>query len=276
MDSLNKSTLHYYNHEKANSYNFDTLNIKEDTKDYLSMNCIITSKTNSGKSVLLRNLCYDLRDRYSEVFVFSLTAHLQPDLFNFVPEDNIINRWDEALLNDIFKAQEKITLTELNKGTDKDKIPRILIIYDDLISEPEVKKSKVLKKLFVLGRHAAVSQIFLTQSFTAVDPVLRKNSALAIAFYLDNIVDREAFVKSYLSTDNVKQGMLVFEKITKEPYQAICVLNCITSQNPEDVIRKFTAKLNVPKFMIKRGIKSMVRKQVSTPVSEALFIKTVD
>jgi hypothetical protein len=198
--SLNKSTLYYYNKSKVDSLNIKTFDVKKDLKSYPHMNCIITSKTNSGKSVFLKDMCYELRDHYTQVYVFSLTAHLQPDLFSFVPEENIINRWDEPMLAEIYKQQENEVLRLLKEGRDKDKMPKVLIIYDDLISEPAVAKSSVLKSLFVMGRHSCISQIFLTQSFVACPPILRKNCALAIAFYLDSQVDREAYAKSYLST----------------------------------------------------------------------------
>lgn len=268
IESLNHSTLYYHNKKMVDSYKIRTLNIKEDTKDFLNMNVILTSKTNSGKSVILKDICYDLKDRYHQVYVFSLTAYLQPDLFTFVPEENIINKFDESFLETIWKQQEKLVLRLKKSNTKEDNIPRTLIIYDDLISDPAVSKSPVLRKLFVMGRHAKISQMFLTQSFTAIPPILRKNCAIAIAFYLDSYTDREAYAKSYLSTQNIKQGIMLLEKITKEPYQAVCCLNCITSQDPEDTVRMYKARLKLPDF--KMGTKESI---IGTVHNKGTFLK---
>ncbi len=246
--TLNKGTIYRQNLIESESYNFGTLDIAEDLKEFKSFNCVITSKTNSGKSVLLNDLCYQIKDWYQHVFVFSLTAYLQKDMFNYIKKENIHLGFNEEKLNEIWNSQEELKKKLNMTKIDPDKIPRVLILYDDLISDPKVRNSPILKRMFVAGRHANISQIFLTQSFTAIPPVLRKNVAIAIAFYLDNYMDREAFAKSYLSTKNVKLGIMVFDRVTKEPYTAICILNCKVTQNPEDYIKMYKAKLKVPKF----------------------------
>jgi len=262
-ETLNKSTIYYNNLKTANAYNFGTLDIANDLKKYKSFNCIVTSKTNSGKSVLLNDLVYQIKDWFVSIYVFSLTSYLQPDLFEYCPESNVIDHFDENKLEEIWNRQEMMLQKLLSENKSKDKCPRILILYDDLISDPKVKNSPMLKKLFVAGRHCNISQFFLTQSFSSVSPVLRKNCALAIAFYLDSYIDREAYAKSYLSTKNVKLGIMIFDRITKEPYTAICVLNCLVDSNPENYIKTYKASLDVPKFTIGKPVVDIKNKSIT-------------
>ena len=277
-DTLSKNTIYYNNLKLAKSYNFETLNIAEDLKEFKSFNCIITSKTNSGKSVLLNDIVFQIKDWYSAIYVFSMTSYLQPDLFNYAPKENIINGFCENALSDIWNKQEEMVMKLKTTKTREENIPKILILYDDLISDPNVRNSPMLKRMFVAGRHCKISQIFLTQSFTAIPPVLRKNCAIAIAFYLDNYADREAFAKSYLSTKNVKLGIMIFDNLTKEPYQSICVLNCKVTSNPSEYIRIFKANLKVPKFKIgkHKSIKhSILFEQPSSGIDSAdITVKT--
>lgn len=278
-DLLNKSTIYYNNLRLSSSYNFKALNIVKDLEKFKSFNMIITSKTNSGKSVFTNDIVYQIRNWYTHVYVFSMTSYLQPDLFNYVPKENIFNIFDESKLDHIWTKQMELVMSLKKIKIDEDKIPRVLIIYDDLISDPKVKNSEILKRMFVAGRHVKISQIFLTQSFTAIPPILRKNCAIAVAFYLDSYVDREAFAKSYLSTKNVKLGIMIFDRITKVPYTAICVLNCLVSGEPEEYIRSYKATLSRPKFKIgsisnnKTLKNSFLNTMPSAPIDQPLDLR---
>ena len=112
---LNKGTIYYNNMRLANSYKFDTFDIAKDLEQFKSFNCIITSKTNSGKSVLMNDICYRIKDWYNSVYVFSMTSYLQPDLFTFVPKENIIRGFSEERLEEIWNRQERLVM-ELKKS----------------------------------------------------------------------------------------------------------------------------------------------------------------
>ena len=260
--NINKNTIYASNMRMAAAYKFGILDIVKDLDKFKNFNCLITSKTNSGKSVFLKDICSQIKGWYTSVYVFSLTSYLQPDLFDFVPKENIIHTFDQDKLRGIWQAQEQEIMRLRRTKIKEENLPRVLILYDDLISDPKVRNSPILKQLFVMARHAKISQIFLSQSFTAVPPVLRKNVAMAISFYLDSETDRKAFCESYLSTKNVRLGMMVFDKVTKEPYQAICILNCKTDSNPENYVKTYKAKLKVAKFLMganKKTIKNIAR-----------------
>ncbi len=243
--NLNKSTISYNNLLLANSYKFKVFDIVKEYANMKNMFITITSKRRTGKSVLLKDLCYKMKNWYSKVYVFSMTAHLQPDLFDFVEDHNIFNGFNEEKLNEIWDSQEK--LFEDLKGKN---LPPVMIILDDIISDPNFKKSEIMFRLAVMGRHLQFCVVILTQNFTSIDPKIRKNVDLAMAFYLDDYDNREQFAKSYLSTKNPKVGVAIFERITREPYQAIVVMNSRISQSPEDTVRTYKAELELPKFMM--------------------------
>ena len=227
----------------------------------------ITAKRRTGKSILTKDICSKIKTWYAQVYLFSTTADLQPDLYDFIEPKNRFNGFDEAKLEQLWNQQEKIVMS-LKRNKSKE-LPHILLIFDDITSDPRVKKSPILNKLFVAGRHLCFAQIILSQTFTGLPPTIRTNVDVAIAFYLDSQVDREAFSKQYLSTKNVRLGIMIFERITREPYQAIVCLNFKTSQNPEDVIRTYVANPKVYKFMMKSNLRNMpyVLDSIDRPVS---------
>jgi len=257
--SINKSTISYNNALLANSYTIKRFDFK-DYKDTKNLLITITSKRRTGKSVLLKNLCYTARNWYKRVYVFSMTAHLQPDLFDFLDPEDITHGFDEEKLNGLWSVQEKAF-----KDLGKEKLPHTLVILDDVISDPNFKKSQMMLKLAVMGRHLNFCVVILSQNFTSIPPAVRNNVDIAIAFYLDSYVNREQFSKSYISTKNTKVGMLLFEKITRVPYQAIIVQNNIISSNPEEYIKSFISDLNVPSF-------KMGSRKVNINKSISLFV----
>jgi hypothetical protein len=242
------TTIAQQNEDLANGYNFQVFDIVKALNDRRNFAMTITSKRNTGKSVLLKDLCYQIKNWYQEVFVFSLTAHLQPDLFDFVKKENVINAFDEERIKQIWDTQENLVMKLKKMKVKPEEIPKVLLLFDDLIADPNVRKSDILNRLFIAGRHVHFAQIFITQTFKGVPPTIRTNVDIACAFYLNSYDDRDEFSGQYLSTKNKKLGMNIFDRITKEPYQAIVVLNFNISPSPEDYITTYIAKLKVPKF----------------------------
>jgi phenylalanyl-tRNA synthetase alpha subunit len=247
-DGLNHSTVSYQNQKLANTYKFKKFNLIEDLKERKNFSITVTAKRNTGKSVLTRDLCSHMIGWFNQVYVFSLTANLQPDLFDFVDPDNVINSFNENLLIKLWEQQEQLVLKMKAAKVKEDEIPRMLIIFDDLIADPKVRNSTILKRIFIASRHVKISLIFLTQSFVGIPPVMRVNTDVAICFYLDSQDNREAFAKQYLSTRSTKVGMLILEKITTVPYQALFALNYITDPNPEHTVRTYIANPKIKKF----------------------------
>lgn len=256
MSNISKNTIYYQNLAQVNSYKFGEFDITKELSDKKNFSMTITSKRRTGKSVLLKDLCHKMKNWYSQVFLFSMTSDLQPELYDFIPNKNIFNSFNEAKIEEIWNRQEKLITSMKTLEVSDAEMPHILLIFDDVISDPRVKKSEIFNRIAVAGRHIKLACITLSQTFTGLPPVVRVNVDCAIAFYLDSADNRESFAKQYLSTKSVRQGVLIFEKITKEEYNAIVCLNFRTSQNPEDTVKTYKAKLKVPKFVMgKNGMK---------------------
>jgi hypothetical protein len=264
------TTLTQQNRDLADSYSFGTFNLLEHINDRRNFAITITAKRNTGKTVLLKDMCSKMKGWFSKVYVFSMTAEMQVDAFDFMDKDCIINTWDEEMLNHIWESQKQEVLKLKRLKVSEKDIPKILIIFDDMISDPRCKNSEALKRLFVAGRHNHCALIFLTQHFKAIPPVMRKNVDLAIAFYLEDYDDRYEFTKSYLSTKNRQLGVMIFDDITKQKYQALIILNYKIGQNPEDYVKVYTAKEKLPKFKMVKGSVTKIKPHVNLYPSSGL------
>lgn len=250
---------------------FDPKIFKEIVKEKKGFTCVITSKRGTGKSILLRDVCSKLTDTFDTCYVFSLTAHLQPTLFDFCDKQNIIGSFDEEKLTKIYESQEKMTQENekiLGLGG-KPVFRKVLILMDDLISDKKVKHSKILDQLYVAGRHVHISTFFLTQHFTAIPPVHRNNLDVAVSFYQENYDNRVQFVDSYLSVGKRKEGVEIFDLITKQKYQALIVCNFKINNNIYDYINKYTANPKVKNFKID---KKLTKKSIIKSTGELQFL----
>jgi hypothetical protein len=126
--------------------------IKEIMKDTHNFSCAVFGKRRMGKSIMIKDLIRQVRTWFTDIYVFSQSAHLQPDLFDYAPQHNICNGFNEAKLQEIWTRQENYIMKELKKGKDKKDLPVILLVFDDIIGDPRVRKSSLFNDLHILGR----------------------------------------------------------------------------------------------------------------------------
>lgn len=227
-----------------------------------NMSVAIYGKRRTGKTVALRGLLSQIKHWYSDVYVFSSTAGVQREPYNFAPKENVFNSFNEEKLLEIYDSQAKYIDEEMRykpKATSeseyKKKLNYTLLIFDDVIGDDKVRSSSTFKNLFTLGRHYNFAIFVLSQEMGGrggLPKPVRANLDLAISFFLNAENDRELFVEQYLSTKNKKVGRGIFSEITSTTFNTIVINNYITSQEPTDYIRQYMAPKEV-KFKIKKG-----------------------
>lgn len=217
---------------------------------------IVYGRRRSGKTFQLRQFIHDIRKRFTDVYLFSDTAHLQDEDYSYVPEKNRIRGLDENRMEEILDKQREII--EMNKTRKKKDCIKStpLILLDDIISDPKVRHSPVLNSLYTLGRHTHISVVTLTQEIGGkfgVPRVLRSNADCVIGFYAHSEVDRKMICQQYASvTDGgSKEGGIYYKTIASEPYtSAVFDLTNVEARRYEDYIYKYRVPEKQPKFMI--------------------------
>jgi Cdc6-like AAA superfamily ATPase len=205
----------------------------------------------SGKTIALKNIVRDIRKRFTDVYLFSETAHYQEDEYNFVPKSNKFEGMKMEVVEKIFQEQQQKIL---EKGKKSKKIPTPLLIFDDCINDKLVRTSPIFSKIFVSGRHMKISCIVLSQSMggkAGLPLVARSNLDACLCFYLHAEYDRELLVSQYLSIKNKKHGGEFFKNVTTEDYTSlVMLLRKVHGRDYNDYCYKYVAKLKVPNFMI--------------------------
>lgn len=127
--------------------------------------CIFNGSSGSGKSTLLLNLLTKrnmLGGYFKDIYLFSPTGG-SDDLFEHLQlkDDHVFIDMDERKLQKILDDREKLI-----KAKGADKVPRVLVIFEDVQGDAKFMRSKAFLRSFIANRHFGISTWLCGQSFT--------------------------------------------------------------------------------------------------------------
>lgn len=224
---------------------------------------MICSKRRTGKSVFMRDLVSQIYDRYKSCYVFSKSLKFQNDMYDFCPEENRVDHFDEGVLKRIWTEQERY-ITEKTKNFNaakhgnfddyKRSLDHVLIVLDDVIGDKGVRSSKVFDDLFILGRHLNLAVLVISQYYSSkggISVTARKNLDYIVSFYLDTQTDKQHLVDDFISKQSRRDGLALYNRLTTEkPFQCIIICNNVLSTKYEDYVFPYVASLEVKPFVI--------------------------
>jgi hypothetical protein len=161
---------------------------------------ILSGASGSGKTNLLINLLTKekfYKDFFDVIFLISPTAGKLDDSYIALKESKtksklaIINVLDPETTDDIMTINKDIIE---DKGVDK--APKILIVYDDIISDTKYMNSRPFVHSFVASRHYNASVIICTQRFNSVPRVCRIQ-ANAIFYFKGTNSEQETLAQEF-------------------------------------------------------------------------------
>ena len=234
---------------------------KNGTLPKFPFSMIISGKSGSGKTNLLLNLLTK-KEFYNNYFhyilIFSPTIGCGDDMYDVLklPEENIMNDFNEEHLNNIIEARKALIK---EKGIEYvAKNSRMLIIMDDCIaSQKGFLQSPSALKMFALLRHYLVSVIILIQSYNKIPRALRINSNATMVFpstqsEIEVLID-EITPPNFKKRDFEK----VIDYATSEQYQFLYINNHAA---PDKRIRKnLTEIIDLESFKTKNKSKEYYR-----------------
>ena len=149
---------------------------------------LVVGRSGSGKSSVISYMANNenfIKGFYNDVYLMSPTCEID-DLCKTlkIPKKNMIkNNFEESLTKILDSQEQHIKNKGIKKTGEKNKV---LIILDDIISDPKFLKSDAMVKLATMGRHFLISSVINTQSYTKVPRVIRLQSNGIILFPSSN------------------------------------------------------------------------------------------
>lgn len=178
--------------EERNPYEIKIKNTNKDNLDqpesvdndiFPSMPCgiLIIGRSNSGKTQAMVNMMTNdnlLGDYFDEVYLLT-DAKPDKDLIKDLKleKKNIITDFDEEKVKSIMDKQENIIQADGFKRS-----PKVMLLFDDILSNQKFLKSKTLTRLATANRHFNISYIFCSQYYKKLAAVVRVNSRYYMIF----------------------------------------------------------------------------------------------
>jgi len=208
---------------------------------------VISSPRRSGKSHLVKYLFKNyLEDQY-DVYVIFTTEQNSEYYSEFVAGDLIFSSYDESKI-------DKIKEMQANSLHQKNKMLKILIIFDDIVGRGRIKNNDQILQLFLNGRHQNISIIYITQDIYLLQPAIRGNLDYFITFRTRTARDRDYVIDNfmYLDDDDYDTSKYSEKKYSKLilnhfliDYQCLIWNFNIQSNQLADILFKFRAPINV-------------------------------
>lgn len=160
---------------------------------------IFIGKRNTGKSFLVRDILYYLRDVPIGT-VISPTEQANPYYGKLVPSLFIHDEYTPELVEKVLKRQKIVTkqIAKDNMMYGKSSIdPRAFLILDDCLYDGCWKRDKNIRFMFMNGRHVKLNLLITMQYILGVPPDLRTNVDYVFILRETNYGNRRKIYDNY-------------------------------------------------------------------------------
>ena len=190
---------------------------------------IISGSSGSGKTNLLLDLltCSSKYHGYYDLcFVISPTAGKTDDAYKLLMDKMKKSKTKLFIINRPTAEQVEHIMT-LNKEIIEEqglvKAPKILIIYDDIISDKKFMNTKAFLHSFVASRHYNASVVICTQKFNAV-PRTCRIQASAVFYFRGTQGEDARLVEEFCPPKyNKKEFTNLLDYATRKPYSFLFI-----------------------------------------------------
>ena len=212
----------------------------------LPLRWIAAGPSGAGKGVTMQNLILKhFRGCWERIYVFSPTAILDKSTWDpvrkYIKEDlNVDTKKEPAFFTEF---ESSVVEAIVKKHSDvvqkqKDRGDRILfgclVIVDDFGDDASVLHKgggSVLNRLFLSGRHHAISTIVAVQKITLVSSPIRVNATGLLAFKVRNQKEYESIENEVTALVDRHTFRAIWDEATAEPYSFLFIRLNATSLN---------------------------------------------
>jgi energy-coupling factor transporter ATP-binding protein EcfA2 len=203
---------------------------------------LLVGRRGSGKTVLLRQLMYVLRDKIDFCMAFCPTVESRNMLKEHLPEACVFDRLVQSKVDE--------TVHTMGALADKGRTKSILAVFDDCLYDKKAFSTKSMREIFFNGRHLKITAIILVQYLVDICPSLRANVDYCVCFK-DNIISNKMrlwkFMFGLLST--LDDFISVMDRCTQN-YECLVLDNTGASSAISDSLFWYKADATLPKFKV--------------------------
>ena len=207
---------------------------------------VLIGKRNTGKSILVKDILYHHQD-VPKCTVISGTEISNGFFRDIVPKIFIHNEYNTGIIENILRVQKKCILekSEQEKKFGRSSIDaRTIVIMDDCLYDDKWCRDKLMRLLFMNGRHWKVMLIITMQYPLGILPALRTNIDYVFILRDNSRKGRERLFENYCSSiGNLDTFSQLLNQVT-ENYECMLINNVTQSNALKDQIFWYKADLH--------------------------------
>ena len=212
---------------------------------------VLIGRRDTGKSFLVRDLLYYQKDIPIGT-VISGTEAGNGFYGNHIPKLFIHDEYNSGIIENVLKRQLMV-----NKQIKKEKQaygrsnvdPRTFVIMDDCLYDNSWSKEKVMRSLFMNGRHWKIMLIITMQYPLGVPPNLRTNIDYVFILREPYLSNRKRIYENYAGMFPTFESFCQIMDQCTENYECLVINNNAKSNKLEDLIFWYKAESH-PNFKL--------------------------
>ena len=223
---------------------FDMKSISFKPNDSKGPVIFLLGRRDTGKSFLVRDLLYYHQDIPIGT-VISGTEEGNGFYGKMVPKLFIHNEYNTAIIENILKRQRSV-LKQIKKEVEtykKSNIdPRTFVIMDDCLYDNTWSRDKIMRLLFLNGRHWKVILIVTMQYPLGVPPTLRTNIDYVFILRDNYIANRKRIYENYAGMFPTYESFAQVMDQCTENYECLVINNNVKSNKLQDQVFWYKAE----------------------------------
>jgi hypothetical protein len=217
---------------------FDMKNISFKPNENKGPVVVLIGKRDTGKSFLVRDLLYYQQDIPIGT-VISGTEEGNGFYEKMVPKLFVHNEYNTAIIENILKRQRTV-LKQIKKEIETYKRttidPRAFVILDDCLYDNTWARDKMMRLLFMNGRHWKVMLIITMQYPLGIPPTLRTNIDYVFILRENYIANRRRIYENYAGMFPTFESFCQVMDQCTENYECLVINNNSKSNKLHDQV----------------------------------------
>jgi hypothetical protein len=237
---------------------------------------VLIGKRDTGKSFLVRDLLYYHQDIPIGT-VISGTEEGNGFYEKMVPKLFVHNEYNTAIIENILKRQRTV-LKQIKKEMETYKRstidPRAFVILDDCLYDATWTRDKMMRLLFMNGRHWKIMLVITMQYPLGIPPTLRTNIDYVFILRENYIANRKRIYENYAGMFPTFESFCQVMDQCTENYECLVINNNSKSNKLQDQVFWYKAdnhndfKLGSKEFWeLSKGMKEEDEEDMYDPTS---------
>ena len=199
---------------------------------------VLLGKRDTGKSFLVRDLLYYHQDIPIGT-VISGTEEGNGFYTKMVPKLFIHNEYNTAIIENVLKRQRTV-LKQIKKEMETYKKstidPRAFVILDDCLYDATWTRDKLMRLLFMNGRHWKIMLVITMQYPLGIPPTLRTNIDFVFILRENYIANRKRIYENYAGMFPTFESFCQVMDQCTENYECLVINNNSKSNKLQDQV----------------------------------------